>query len=387
MAAPYDPGPAPPRARTSGLLTASPRGFGTTLTIVKTAVACSLAYLAASQIGDNQLAIFAPILALVTVQESVYGTVGQGLQKIAGNMVGVLLATLWINLVGTTWWSLGVAVGVAIVGARLLPIGYGGQLQIPLSVLLVVALGPVQEGYGVWRAIDCLIGGAIGIAVALAVPERPPLEPARAAVRDWAEAVIAQVEAVADSLSRPPRELAPQEQHDFIGTSRELAGYGRRSRDALAAAAEGLRYNLRAGGRAQELAELAARERAVARSSLQVRTLSLTVDRQYDRPGPPMLLRRHDLADVLREIASMARLRVAGQGVAEQSAALKRRLADLVEGVDERSDGAVQVLESISLLGRLDQLRREVAREEVVKPPPSAVDDDPEADPETALVG
>jgi hypothetical protein len=81
----------------------------------------------------------------------------------------------------------------------------------------------------------------------------------------------------------------------------------------------------------------------------------------------------------------MARLRVAGQGVAEQSAALKRRLADLVEGVDERSDGAVQVLESISLLGRLDQLRREVAREEVVKPPPSAVDDDPEADPETAL--
>ncbi len=152
MAAPYDPGPAPPRARTSGLLTASPRGFGTTLTIVKTAVACSLAYLAASQLGGNQLAIFAPILALVTVQESVYGTVGQGLQKIAGNMVGVLLATLWINLVGTTWWSLGVAVGVAIVGARLLPIGYGGQLQIPLSVLLVVALGPVQEGYGVWRA-------------------------------------------------------------------------------------------------------------------------------------------------------------------------------------------------------------------------------------------
>ena len=391
MAASYDPGLAPPRARTSGLLTASPRGFGTPLTIVKTAVACSLAYLVASQLGGNQLAIFAPILALVTVQESVYGTVGQGVQKIAGNMLGVVLATLWIGLVGSTWWSLGIAVGVAIVGARLLPIGYGGQMQIPLSVLLVVALGPVNEGYGVWRAIDCLIGGAIGIAVALAVPERPAIGPARAAVRAWAEAVIAQVEHLADEISEPPRELAPTEQHAFIRTSRELAGYGRRSRDALAAAAEGLRYNLRAGGRAAELAELAARERAVARSSLQVRTLALTLDRQYDRPGPPMLLRRDDLADVLREIAAMARLRVAGLGVVGQSAALKRRLADLVEGVDERSDGAVQVLESISLLGRLDQLRREVAREQVVKPPPSALDDDPEADPEadpeTALAG
>ena len=67
-------------------------------------------------------------------------------------------------------------VGLAV--SKLLPIGSGARGQITFSMILVVALGPTS-GYAAARLLDCAIGGAVGILVALLVPEPPQIEPVR----------------------------------------------------------------------------------------------------------------------------------------------------------------------------------------------------------------
>ena len=46
--------------------------------------------------------MFAPIVALTTVQSSLYGTLAQGFQTAAGNIIGVALATALVNVAGRT---------------------------------------------------------------------------------------------------------------------------------------------------------------------------------------------------------------------------------------------------------------------------------------------
>jgi len=97
--------------------------WGTRLTVFKIALACSLSYAIAQVVVGHSYAVFAPILALLTVQSSLYGTLVQGLQKVTGNILGVVLATLWVNLAGrTSWWNIFIGVLVAVLAAQRLPI-------------------------------------------------------------------------------------------------------------------------------------------------------------------------------------------------------------------------------------------------------------------------
>src|SRR6476646_9345634 len=133
-------------------------GLGSAATVVRAAVAGSLAYAIAAGVGPQRYAALAPVVAVFTVQGSVLGTLAQGLQRVGGTVLGVALAALWVQLVGTTWWSVLVALLVSLAVARLLPLGFAGQAQIPVSVLLTLALGPLSPGYGPWRVVDALIG-------------------------------------------------------------------------------------------------------------------------------------------------------------------------------------------------------------------------------------
>ena len=54
------------------------------LTIVKASIAVALSWQLASVLPGNESPVFAPIVALMTVQNSLYGTVAQGLQTVAG---------------------------------------------------------------------------------------------------------------------------------------------------------------------------------------------------------------------------------------------------------------------------------------------------------------
>ena len=66
----------------SHLLNAPSRRL-TWLTIVKASVAVAVAWQIASALPGDESPVFAPIVALMTVQRSLYGTIAQGFQTVA----------------------------------------------------------------------------------------------------------------------------------------------------------------------------------------------------------------------------------------------------------------------------------------------------------------
>ncbi len=218
-------------------------GLGTPLTVVKAAVAGSVSFAIAAAIGPTRYAALAPVVAVFTVQGSVLGTLAQGLQRVLGTVLGVAAAVVFVQWVGTSWWSILVALLVSLLIARRLPIGFAGQAQIPVSVLLTMALGPSQTGYGQWRVVDSLVGGLVGIAVGVLVPERPGFGAAQEAQHAWGNSLVDQIDALAGALEEPKRELVGRERHAFIESSQELFELAAAGRRATALAQDGVAFN------------------------------------------------------------------------------------------------------------------------------------------------
>jgi len=343
----------------SKLLTTKSGSFGTGVTVVKAAVAASLAFAIADRLGPQRFAALGAVVAIFTVQSSIVSTLGQGLQRVLGNVLGVALASLWVQRVGTSWWSLLIALLVALFGARRLPLGFAGQSQIPISVLLTVALGPALPGYGYWRVVDTLIGGAVGIVVGVGFPERPQFGQARKALSAWGDALADQLDAIADELESA-RPMGDHRRHEFIESSRELAATGHAGGVATDVAAEGIPLNPRGRKDRDELDLLQRRERELVRITLQVRVLSLTVDQLYDRPAIEPRLPRATLAHLVRQAAELFRDRRAGRQVLAASLVLRAEIAGAVQRVAAEASDAYAVLDSVSLLGRVEQLRQEI---------------------------
>jgi len=336
-------------------------GLGTRWTVLKAAIAGSVSYGLAASVGPARYAALAPVVAVFTVQGSVLGTLAQGLQRVVGTVVGVAAAVVFVQWVGTTWWSIGIALLVSLLVARQLPIGFAGQAQIPISVLLTLALGPSLTGYGQWRVVDSLVGGVVGIAVGVLLPERPPFTTARRAQTAWGDALVTQLQAMADELDHPAGELVGRQRHAFIATSSALVDVATAGRRATTLAEDGVAFNPWGRGHHERLEELRQQESELVRLTLEVRTLSLTIDQLYDRPHHDPWLDRHVLADLLRACSALLADHRAGLDVSAASARLRGRIAEAVARVAANSDDPYAVLDSVSLLGRVDQLRTDAS--------------------------
>ena len=93
------------------------------LRTAKTTLAVVAAYLLAEVLHLSEHPIVAPLMALLVVQLTLYKTLMHGLGRVGGVLAGVLVAVGVANVVGLTWWSLGVVVAGSLVVGRLLRLG------------------------------------------------------------------------------------------------------------------------------------------------------------------------------------------------------------------------------------------------------------------------
>ena len=330
----------------------------TWLTILKASVAVAVAWQIASALPGDDAPVFAPIVALTSVQSSLYGTFAQGFQTVAGNIIGVALATVFVDVAGRTAVALFVATFVGLAVSKRLPIGSGARGQVTFAMIVVIALGPTS-GYASARLVDCAIGGAVGIIVALCVPEPPQLAPVHSAITDWLVDLRQSLQDVAVSLSsRDVRPLPTGAQHDFVDRMLDrLRAADHDLTSAVAGAIESIRFNPRGhrqAGRVQELAEVLAWLRRV---SLQVQALALGVDALYDRASHQPRLDRQTLGELLGAVAALVPDRTAADGAEGESVGdLRRVLARTLAEATEDETTVAGVLDSVSLLGRLDHL-------------------------------
>ena len=349
----------------SHLLNAPTRRL-TWLTVVKASVAVAVAWQIASALPGDESPVFAPIVALMTVQSSLYSTFAQGSQTVAGNIVGVALATAFVDIAGRTAIALFVATFVGLAVSRRLPIGSGARGQVTFTMILVIALGPTS-GYASARLVDCAVGGAVGIVVALLVPERPQVEPVNVAISSWSRGLRESLQEIAAALASGVTGSVPEgAQHPFVDRMlRRLREADSDLTTAMAGAIESIRFNprgRRAAGKVQALADVLPWFR---RLSLQVQAIALSVDALYDRASHQPRVDRQVLSGLLLSVAGFVpdRSSAADPGAAADfRGALARTLGQAT--ADEAS--VAVVLDSVSLLGRLDHLVAELTDPSVV---------------------
>jgi uncharacterized membrane protein YgaE (UPF0421/DUF939 family) len=183
---------------------------GAALPIVQSGLAAGLAWLVATDVIGHRTPFFAPIAAVVSLGVSLGQRLRRAVELVAGVSVGVGVGDVLISRIGTGAWQLTLIVVLALTVATLLDGGGVIAMQSASSAVLVATLSPAG---GATRAIDALVGGAVGLAVAALLPADPVRAARLAADRllaelagtlsDVADAVrTADVAACAAALSR-----------------------------------------------------------------------------------------------------------------------------------------------------------------------------------------
>jgi uncharacterized membrane protein YgaE (UPF0421/DUF939 family) len=153
------------------------------------AISAGLAWFLAHDVIGHPKPFFAPIVAVVCLGTSY----GQRLRRVGeltvGVAVGVFLADILLQVVGTGPWQITVVVAIAMSVALLLngsPM-FVNQAAVQGIVVVTVVAGP---GYALTRWLDAVVGGAVALVAASVVPQAPlrrPRQQAAIVVRRIAE--------------------------------------------------------------------------------------------------------------------------------------------------------------------------------------------------------
>jgi uncharacterized membrane protein YgaE (UPF0421/DUF939 family) len=264
---------------------------GPLLHAVKTAVASGFSWFVAANLLGNQIPVFAPLAAVLTVQVTIWQSVSRGLQRVAGVVVGVLVASAFAHVAGIHAWSIAVVIFVSLLLGRAMRLGTQGAIQVPISALLVLVLGATTGGYGLDRVVDTAIGAACGILVNLAVFPRIHLSEANARVRSLAEGLGALVRGVAAWVERAEAAPAtpPEDPDALLGAARLLSDRVTAAARAVSNAEESWRWHPAGRRQRQAVENLHAAVPVLEMIERQVRGIARTAAEagpSWDLPAP-----------------------------------------------------------------------------------------------------
>jgi uncharacterized membrane protein YccC len=173
----------------------------TAVPIAQTAVAASLAWLVATGLVGHARPFFAPVSAIVVVGLGPGRRGPRALELILGVALGIFVADLLVHVIGTGTLQLALVVVLAMTTAVLLG---GGPLlvgQATTSAVLVATLQPPSGGiFNGQRAVDALVGGAVGLIVHTLLVPTKPIESARRAAAPVIAELAGTLEDVAVAL-------------------------------------------------------------------------------------------------------------------------------------------------------------------------------------------
>lgn len=183
---------------TANLVRASARD--SLLQMVKTAIAAILAWAVTSMLPSPEPPIFAVIAAIIVVQPSVNQSFAKAIERSFGVVLGVVIAMLLGLAFGDQPWVILLAVVAAIVLAWALRLSAGTTNQVPISAMLVLALGAVSPVYAGDRIVETALGAAIAFVVNALVVPPVPMTAARTSIIELAEETARSFEKLADAV-------------------------------------------------------------------------------------------------------------------------------------------------------------------------------------------
>nr|WP_221244134.1 aromatic acid exporter family protein [Cryobacterium roopkundense] len=175
------------------------------LQTIKTSVAVALAWLASQLLLPSDLPIFAAIAALLVVQPSVNQTLGRAIERTSGVIGGVIIASTIGFFLGQSSWVVLATVIVSITVAWALRLSPVSASQIPISAMLVLALGATTPGYALDRIYETFIGAGIALIINAVIVPPVLIRPASEAVGLLAREVAETFDRIAHALRTPQR--------------------------------------------------------------------------------------------------------------------------------------------------------------------------------------
>ncbi|WP_314174796.1 FUSC family protein [Streptomyces winkii] len=131
--------------------------------VLRSTAAAVLSYLAALRLSNAQDPLLAPLTTLLVVQVTLYATLTRGIRRVNAVVAGVLVAVGFSNLVGLSWWSLGVLILAALTVGHLVRVHeFVPEVAISAMLVLGVSVTRVAET-ALDRVVETLIGAAVGL--------------------------------------------------------------------------------------------------------------------------------------------------------------------------------------------------------------------------------
>ncbi len=146
-------------ARLAGLV--QRRNTPVVVQVLRSAAAATLSYLAAGHLVANPRPLTAPLTALLVVQVTLYTTLTSGLRRVGAVVTGVLIAVAFSELIGLSWWSLGLIILTALLTGHVIRVD---EFVAEVAISGMLILGVSGSGYRAWdRVEETLIGAAVGV--------------------------------------------------------------------------------------------------------------------------------------------------------------------------------------------------------------------------------
>jgi uncharacterized membrane protein YgaE (UPF0421/DUF939 family) len=139
-------------------------------------VSAGIAWAVALAVDPNTRPYLAPLAVLLIVQPTVYDSLSRAFQRIVGVVLGVAAALAVSHFFAPSGWSIGIIVFAGLLLGWSVRLGPAGVVQVPVSALLVFAVGSAIPGYGGQRVVETLIGSAVAVLAVLASPSAPAPE-------------------------------------------------------------------------------------------------------------------------------------------------------------------------------------------------------------------
>jgi Fusaric acid resistance protein-like len=207
-------------------------------TVAKSGLAAGVSWWIAETVSSEPSPVLAALSSLVVVQVSVRASIATALQRSAAVVLGVLLAVaigdaLTLNGI-TVALIVGASLGVAELALRL---PRSAARQVPISGLVVLSAVAASPGSSGWyRALDTLIGAAVGVVVTLVLPAsrlvdtRQTLDRLGVALGEELETIGAALEQPwTTEQTREWRRIAHTVRDRLVDQATEAVGSGRES--------------------------------------------------------------------------------------------------------------------------------------------------------------
>ncbi|HEY1640558.1 MAG TPA: aromatic acid exporter family protein [Streptosporangiaceae bacterium] len=211
------------------------------VTIARLASTAIFAYLIALALpGGTPKPVLAPLTALLVAQATLYQTVRSAVKRVAAVVAGVLVAVVLSDVIGFSWWSLGITIVAGLALGYLLRLG-DTILEVPISAMLILSVGSTRGEAATGRIAETLVGAGAGLAAGI-VMATPRVESAHDAIGRLCRKMADLLDQIAAGLNDG---TPPDSAGDWLAQARGLSVEIRALDEAVRQAEDSIRLNPR----------------------------------------------------------------------------------------------------------------------------------------------